>query len=52
MYVLNGTSSTSSRTAPVRSWYVVFATARQKTRHQGITAFVLPADLPGISKHV
>jgi acyl-CoA dehydrogenase len=49
-YVLNGTKHFISN-GTVASWYVVFATQDRKMRHQGISAFVLPADLPGISKH-
>jgi acyl-CoA dehydrogenase len=49
-YVLNGVKHFISN-GTVASWYVVFATQDKKMRHQGITAFVLPADLPGISKH-
>src|SRR5262249_59944739 len=32
-------------------WYVAFATQDRKMRHAGISAFVFPADLPGIKKH-
>jgi acyl-CoA dehydrogenase len=49
-YVLNGTKHFISN-GTVASWYVVFATHDKKLRHQGISAFVLPADRPGISKH-
>jgi acyl-CoA dehydrogenase len=49
-YVLNGTKHFISN-GTVASWYVVFATTDRKLRHQGISAFVLPADLPGITKH-
>jgi acyl-CoA dehydrogenase len=49
-FVLNGTKHFISN-GTVASWYVVFATSDKKLRHQGITAFVLPADLPGITKH-
>jgi acyl-CoA dehydrogenase len=49
-YVLNGVKHFISN-GTVASWYVVFATQDKKMRHQGISAFVLPADLPGISKH-
>src|SRR5262245_13329865 len=49
-FVLNGTKHFISN-GSVASWYVVFATADRKQRHQGISAFVLPADLPGIKKH-
>ena len=49
-YVLNGTKHFISN-GTVASWYVVFATQDRKLRHQGISAFVFPADLPGITKH-
>ncbi len=49
-FVLNGTKHFISN-GTVASWYVAFATADRKARHQGITAFVFPADLPGIKKH-
>lgn len=31
------------------SWYVVFATKDRSLRHKGISAFILPADTPGLS---
>ncbi len=49
-FVLNGTKHFISN-GSVAHWYVVFATVDRKLRHQGISAFVLPADLPGITKH-
>jgi len=49
-YVLSGTKHFISN-GTVASWYVVFATRDRKERHAGITAFVFPADLPGITKH-
>ncbi len=49
-FVLSGTKHFISN-GTVASWYVVFATSDRKLRHQGITAFVFPADLPGIKKH-
>jgi acyl-CoA dehydrogenase len=49
-YVLNGTKHFISN-GTVASWYVAFATRDRKERHAGITAFVFPADLPGIKKH-
>jgi acyl-CoA dehydrogenase len=49
-YVINGTKHFISN-GTVASWYVVFATSDRKLRHQGISAFVFPADLPGITKH-
>jgi acyl-CoA dehydrogenase len=48
-FVLNGTKHFISN-GSVAHWYVVFATVDRKARHQGISAFVLPADLPGIKK--
>jgi acyl-CoA dehydrogenase len=49
-FVLNGTKHFISN-GSVASWYVVFATTDKKTRHAGISAFVFPADVPGIKKH-
>ena len=49
-FALNGTKHFISN-GTVAHWYVAFATADRKARHQGITAFVFPADLPGIKKH-
>jgi acyl-CoA dehydrogenase len=34
----------------VAQWYSVLATRDRKARHPGISAFVFPADLPGIKK--
>ncbi len=48
-FVLNGTKHFISN-GNVASWYVVFATDDRKDRHRGITAFVFPSDLPGITK--
>lgn len=48
-YVLNGVKHFISN-GTVASWYVVFATKDKSLRHQGISCFVLPADLPGIRK--
>lgn len=49
-FVINGTKHFISN-GSVAHWYVVFATRDRKERHGGISAFVLPADLPGIKKH-
>jgi acyl-CoA dehydrogenase len=49
-FVLNGTKHFISN-GTVAHWYVAFATADKKARHAGISAFVFPADLPGIKKH-
>ncbi len=48
-YVLNGTKAwiTNGGEADL---YTVFATLDRSSRHQGICAFVLPADLPGITR--
>ncbi len=47
-YVLNGTKCwiTNGGEADL---YTVFATLDRSTRHHGICAFIVPADLPGIS---
>ena len=49
-FVLDGTKHFISN-GSVAHWYVVFATSDRSARHKGISAFVLPADLPGISTH-
>ncbi len=49
-FVLNGTKHFISN-GSVADWYVVFATRDRSLRHAGISAFVLPADVPGIRKH-
>ena len=49
-FVLNGTKHFISN-GSVAHWYVAFATVDRKARHRGISAFVFPADLPGIKKH-
>jgi acyl-CoA dehydrogenase len=49
-FVLNGTKHFISN-GTVADWYVAFATVDRKARHAGISAFVFPADLPGIKKH-
>jgi len=48
-YVLNGTKAwiTNGGEADI---YTVFSTLDRSPRHQGICAFVLPADLPGITR--
>ena len=49
-FVLNGTKHFISN-GSVAHWYVVFATNDRSARHRGIAAFVLPADLKGITTH-
>ncbi len=49
-FVLNGTKHFISNGSMAR-WYIAFATRDRKARHAGISAFVFPADLPGIKKH-
>jgi acyl-CoA dehydrogenase len=48
-YVLNGVKHFISNGSQAH-WYVAFATADKQRRHKGISAFVFPADLPGISR--
>jgi alkylation response protein AidB-like acyl-CoA dehydrogenase len=48
-FVLNGTKHFISN-GSVAQWYIAFATRDRKARHAGISAFVFPADLPGIKK--
>jgi len=47
-YVLNGTKCWITN-GGVADLYTVFATLDRSTRHQGICAFVMPRDTPGIS---
>jgi acyl-CoA dehydrogenase len=49
-YVLNGVKHFISN-GTVASWYVAFATKDKTLRHNGISCFVFPADLPGIRKN-
>jgi len=48
-YVLNGVKHFISN-GSVADWLVTFATADKTLRHRGISCFVMPADLPGISR--
>jgi len=48
-YVLSGTKCWISN-GGVADLYTVFATLDRASRHQGICAFIVPADLPGISR--
>jgi acyl-CoA dehydrogenase len=47
-YVLNGTKCWITN-GGVADLYTVFATLDRSSRHKGITAFILPSDLPGIT---
>ncbi len=47
-YILNGTKCWITN-GGVADLYTVFATLDRGSRHKGICAFVMPADLPGIS---
>ncbi len=49
-YVLNGVKHFISN-GTVASWYAAFATKDKSLKHQGISCFVFPADLPGIRKN-
>jgi acyl-CoA dehydrogenase len=46
-YVLNGQKRWITN-GGVASWYTVFATFDPKSRHKGITCFVVDADAPGV----
>ncbi|MCC6998686.1 MAG: acyl-CoA dehydrogenase family protein [Deltaproteobacteria bacterium] len=46
-YVLNGQKRWITN-GGVASWYTTFATFDRGLKHKGITAFVVPADLPGV----
>jgi acyl-CoA dehydrogenase len=48
-FVLNGTKHFISN-GSVADWYVTFATADKRLRHKGISCFVFPADLRGITR--
>ena len=48
-YVLTGTKAWITNGGEA-DFYTVFATLDRSSRHQGICAFVLPADLPGITR--
>jgi acyl-CoA dehydrogenase len=48
-YVLNGTKCWITN-GGVADLYTVFTTQDRSSRHQGITAFIVPSDLPGITK--
>jgi acyl-CoA dehydrogenase len=47
-YLLNGTKCWITN-GGVADLYTVFATLDRSSRHKGITAFILPSDLPGIT---
>ena len=49
-YVLNGVKHFISN-GTVANWYVAFATKDKNLRHQGVSCFVFPSDLPGIRKN-
>ncbi len=49
-YVLNGVKHFISN-GTVARWYAAFATKDKSLKHQGISCFVFPADLPGIRKN-
>jgi acyl-CoA dehydrogenase len=48
-YVLNGTKCWITN-GGVADLFTVFATLDRSARHKGITAFVVPSDLPGITR--
>lgn len=49
-YVLNGTKAWIS-SLDIASFFVTFATIDRGLRHEGITAFVVPRDTPGVGLH-
>jgi acyl-CoA dehydrogenase len=49
-FVLNGTKHFISN-GSVADWYVTFATSDKRLKHRGISCFVFPATVPGISRH-
>src|SRR6202047_524055 len=48
-FVLNGTKHFISN-GSMADWYVTFATSDRKLKHKGISCFVFPADLSGITR--
>jgi acyl-CoA dehydrogenase len=48
-FVLNGTKHFISN-GSMADWIVTFATADRKLKHRGISCFVFPANLPGITR--
>jgi acyl-CoA dehydrogenase len=48
-FVLNGTKHFISN-GSVADWYVTFATSDKRLKHKGISCFVFPATVPGISR--
>lgn len=48
-FVLNGTKHFISN-GSVADWYVTFATSDKRLKHKGISCFVFPSDLPGITR--
>jgi alkylation response protein AidB-like acyl-CoA dehydrogenase len=49
-YVLNGAKAWISQLA-LASFVVTFATSDRGLRHRGVTAFIIPADTPGLGLH-
>lgn len=49
-FVLNGTKHFISN-GSVADWYVTFATSDKRLKHRGISCFVFPATVSGISRH-
>jgi alkylation response protein AidB-like acyl-CoA dehydrogenase len=49
-FVLNGRKAWISN-LDIASFYVTLATRDRTLRHRGITAFIIPADTPGLSVH-
>jgi acyl-CoA dehydrogenase len=48
-FVINGTKHFISNGSKA-DWYVAFATQDKRLKHKGISCFVFPANLPGISR--
>jgi len=48
-YVINGAKHFISN-GSVADWYVTFATSDARLRHKGISCFVFPAKLPGLTR--
>ncbi len=48
-FIINGTKHFISN-GSVADWYVTFATADRRLKHKGISCFVFPSNLPGITR--
>ncbi|MBF6568404.1 MAG: acyl-CoA dehydrogenase family protein [Candidatus Binataceae bacterium] len=49
-FVINGTKHFISN-GSMADWIVTFATSDRRLKHKGISCFVMPSNLPGITRH-